>query len=202
MRHPKTRIKKKVPHDLNTLFKEYASTVELRKADSPTMIGAARGNKKSRTICIFHPMPEDIEESNLFASEANNLACQIMQEAGIPVGEFFCIPSYLAEKPRNGNTEQIRQFLEQVANQNLADDFILVGTDAFRFTIGKGSKPDAKSLIGNPVFPTLVNHKRTITLPDTHTMVADPRAEYYVVRSAKEATAKFEQVCRMVAQLL
>jgi len=147
-------------------------------------------------------MSSDIENQDLFHSENNAVACSIMVESGIPVDSYFCIPSYLAETPRNGNTEPVRMFLEHVAKENLIDDFILVGPKSFRFTIGKGSNPDSKSLIGNPVFPTLVRHKRTLTLPDTDSMIENPQADYYERRVAKDALEKFKAACLKVAPLL
>jgi len=151
-----------------------------------------RGSLKADTLIIAPCMDEfEYKDSKVpLSNERAQTLHMILKEGGFDTDKDALVVScsLYGMKANKATTTPIVEFVEQLALLEQFKVIVTVGSDAFKFIIGRGKKPLMTSIALNVMYVASVQNKPVIPLPDIEGLYPDvpENAEKWRVRKIKQ----------------
>lgn len=136
---------------------------------------AMRGNPRSRVLIVAPPMTVSEYERGIPLTDPDAAFFHtLLKEATGLDTERHCYViscSRYGLKPNKASTQDVVEYVRQLAQFRLFDLCICVGDDAFKFIFGRGKKPTMNSLAGSTIRHGDIYHLPVFTFPSLQGLV-------------------------------
>ena len=173
-------------------------------------INRLQGTAKA-SVFVIAPVPGELELRNnlCWCNEAAKKFFSMLELAcGKPM-HFLVMPTtFDGKKPVKANTQFPKIILTRAAFNKAIEQFICIGSDAFKTYFGHGKKPSMPSLIGNVIYVKETNNKPLYVFPDQEglfpvdeSVYGDNRRLAMIARNHHlRVTATYGALCKHWAQ--